>query len=122
MKMYLMDYNTMQRNEQIVFIKTLSWIYYEINQRVFNGRYHCFVRNYKKLSSNMAHISEHCNSSNHKIHSYDQMSKIIVNLGSNKCKKNNISYCQLNRLQNSLSMSIVETPEKIYPMLIGNMK
>ena len=32
----------------------------------------------------MAHISEHINSSNYKIHSHDQMKKMIINLGSNK--------------------------------------
>ena len=35
----------------------------------------------------MAQIRQHINLSNHKIHSYDQMSKMIVNLGSKKCKK-----------------------------------
>ena len=37
-----------------------------------------------KLSSNMDQISEHINSSNNKIHSYDKISKIILNLGSKK--------------------------------------
>ena len=41
-----------------------------------------FLIGSNKLSSNMAHISEHINSSNHKISSYDQMSKMIVDLGS----------------------------------------
>ena len=71
-----------------------------------------FVLNDKKLSSHMAQISEHINSSNHKIHCYDQIRKIIVNLVSNKCYDNNNSTRQLNHLQNSLLMSIVDTPEK----------
>ena len=39
-----------------------------------------FVINDTKLSSHMAQISEHIKSSNHKICSYDQMGKMIVNL------------------------------------------
>ena len=46
------------------------------------------------------------------IHSYDQMRKIIVNLGSKKPQNNNISKCQLNHLHNLLLMIIVDTPEK----------
>ena len=65
-----------------------------------------------KSSSHKAHISEHNNSSNLKIHSYDQMSKMIVNLGSNKYKSNNTPSCQLTCIQNSLLMIIVNTPEK----------
>ena len=30
----------------------------------------------------MAHISQHINSTNHKIHLHDEMRKIMVNLGS----------------------------------------
>ena len=59
----------------------------------------------------MDQISEHINSSNQKIHSYDQMRKNIVNLGSNTCEDNNKSTRQLNHLQNSLLMNIVDTPE-----------
>ena len=60
----------------------------------------------------MDYISEHLNYSNAKIHSYDQMIKIIVNLVSTKCKNNNNSTCQLSCLHNLLFMSIVDTPEK----------
>ena len=77
--------------------------------------------NNKKLSSNMVQISEHINSSNHKIHSYDQMREIIVNLGSNKGKNNNNNSPQLTCLQSSLLTSIVENLKRIYPILIGNM-
>ena len=42
-----------------------------------------FVLYDKKLSSDMAQISKYINSSNHKICSYDQISKIIVDLVSN---------------------------------------
>ena len=60
----------------------------------------------------MDQISEHINSSNNKIHSYDQMRKMVVNLGSKKGKNNYKSSPKLTCLQNSLLMSIVDTPEK----------
>ena len=47
-----------------------------------------------------------------KIHSYDKTNKMIVNLGSKKYEDKNNSTCQLNHLQNLLSMSIVDTPER----------
>ena len=71
-----------------------------------------FFSNDKKLSSHMAQISEHISFSYHKMYSYDQMRKIIVNLVSNKCENRNNSTCQLTRLRNSLFMIIVDTPEK----------
>ena len=71
------------------------------------------VLNDKKLSSHMSHISEYINSSNQKIHSYDQMVKMIVNLVSKKIEKN--STCQLIHLKNLLLMSIVDTSEKYLP-------
>ena len=71
-----------------------------------------FFLNYNKLSSHMDQISDHINSSNHKICSYDKMRRIIVNLGSKQCKNNNNFTCQLNHLQNSLLISISDTPEK----------
>ena len=71
-----------------------------------------FFINDKKLSSHMDQISEHINFSNHKIHSYDKMSKMIVNLGSNKFENNNNnSSWQLTCLHNSSLMIIVNTPE-----------
>ena len=69
-----------------------------------------FILDGNTLSSNMAQISGHIKSS--KINPHDQMSKIIVILGSKKYKNNNNSTCQLNPLQNLLLMSIVDTPEK----------
>ena len=60
----------------------------------------------------MAQISEDINSSNRKIHSYDQTRNIIVNLISKKFADRNNPTCQLNHLQNSLLMSIVDTPGK----------
>ena len=60
----------------------------------------------------MAQISEHANYSNHKIHYYDQMIKMIVNLGIKNCEDNNNCTFQLNHTHNSLLMSIVDTPEK----------
>ena len=58
----------------------------------------------------MAQISEHINYSNQKIHSHDQMIKMIVNLGSKKGQNKDAS-CQITHLQNSLLISIVDTPE-----------
>ena len=60
----------------------------------------------------MDQITEHINSSNHKIHSCDKMRKMTVNLGSNKSENNNKSTCQINHPQNLLLMSIIDTPEK----------
>ena len=43
------------------------FIYYKKNQRVLNGKYHCyFFINDTKISSHMDQISEHINSSNQK--------------------------------------------------------
>ena len=70
-----------------------------------------FFLNDNKLSSHMDQISEHINYSNEKNHSYDQMRKIIVNLGSKKCENNNNSTCQLSCLQNFLLVNIVDTLE-----------
>ena len=71
-----------------------------------------FVLGDKTFLSHMTQISEHINSSNHKIHSYDKMIKIIVNLGNDKCENNNNSTCQLRSLQNSVLIVIVDTTEK----------
>ena len=60
----------------------------------------------------MAHISKHIKSSNHKIHYYDNMGKIIVNLGNKKCKNNNNSTGHINHIQISLLTSMVDTPEE----------
>ena len=59
----------------------------------------------------MAQITEHINSSNHKINSCGKTRRMVVNLGSKKCENNNNSTCQLSRLQNSLLISISDTPE-----------
>ena len=79
-----------------------------------------FVDSGNKLSSHMDHISEHINYSNHKIHSYDQMSKAIVNLDSKKWENNNNPTHKLNNIKSLLLMIIVDTPESMYQMLIGN--
>ena len=60
----------------------------------------------------MDQISEHINSSNQKIHSYDQMVKMIVNLSNKIFKNNNNSTGHPNHIQKLLLMSIVDTPEK----------
>ena len=78
---------------------------------ILNSRYHCFfVLNDKKLSSHIDQISEHINYSNQKIHSYDQMRKMIVNLGSKKYENRNDPTCQLYHLQNLSLLSIVNNP------------
>ena len=59
----------------------------------------------------MDKISERINHSNHKIHSHDQMRRIIVNLVSKKCEDNNNYTRQLNHVKNLLLMSIVNNPE-----------
>ena len=59
----------------------------------------------------MAQISEHNNSSNNKIHFYNQKRKMVFHLGNNKFEDNNNSTCKLKYLQNSLLMIIVDTPE-----------
>ena len=60
----------------------------------------------------MSQISGHIKYSNHKIHSYDQNGKMIVNLSNKKFKNNNKSTGHLNQIQISLWTSIVDTPEK----------
>ena len=60
----------------------------------------------------MAQISELINSSNQRIHSYDQMIKMIANLGITKGENNDNSSPQLINIYNSLLMSIVDTPKK----------
>ena len=59
----------------------------------------------------MAQINEHVNYSFKKKLSHDQMRIIVVSLVSKKWKNNNNSTCQLNRLQNSILMSIVDIHE-----------
>ena len=57
----------------------------------------------------MDNISEHMNYKNHKIHSYYQMSKFIVNVGSNTYDNMNSSSPHISCIHNSLLMRIVET-------------
>ena len=58
----------------------------------------------------MDNISQHINYSNQKIQSYDKMSKIILNLGSNQGDKNDDSSTKITHLQNKLLMIIFDTP------------
>ena len=48
------------------------------------GLIYFLVFNKKKLSSHMDQISQNVNTTNHKIHFHDQMSKIIASLGINE--------------------------------------
>ena len=59
----------------------------------------------------MAQISEHINNSNKNIHSYDQLRKNIVNLGSEKGNNSYNYSTQLTCLHNSLLISIAVSPE-----------
>ena len=71
-----------------------------------------FVINDTKLSSYIADISEHITSSNHKIYSYDQIGKMIVNLSNKKCRNSNNATGHINHIHKLLLKSIVNTPEK----------
>ena len=57
-----------------------------------------FVINDKKLLLHMDQIIKRINYINHKIHYYDQMRKIIVNLGSNNGDKNDDSYTKITHI------------------------
>ena len=57
----------------------------------------------------MDQIIQHTNST--KKYYHDQMSKMIVILGMNKCDINYDSYTKLTHQQNQLLMSIVDTPK-----------
>ena len=77
-----------------------------------NRRYRSrFFFNDKKLLSHMTQISEHINSSNHNIHSYDQTRKMIFNIGSEKGKNNDNPSPQLTHQQTMLITFIVNNPE-----------
>ena len=78
-----------------------------------------FVINRKKLSPHMDQISEYINFSNHRIHSYDKMRNMIVNLGSKKGKNNNNHSPQLTRIHNSLLITIVDTHENYLSNIEG---
>ena len=71
-----------------------------------------FIINDTKMSPRMAQISEHINSSNHKIYFYNHMGKMIVNLSNKIFENNNKSTGHINNTQKLLLMSIVDTPEK----------
>ena len=122
MNMYLLDQNMIQRNGELDTIKKgmLDLLLNKSNRFEWHVSLLFFVLNDKKLPSHMAHISEHSNSSNHKIHSHDQTSNMIFNLGHKKREHDNKYTCQINHLQNSLLMSIVDTLKIIYPILRGN--
>ena len=65
-----------------------------------------------KLSSKMDQINEQHNYTNQKVHSFDQVKTMVVNVGSEKCGNNYNSSPKISHLQNSLLMSIVLAPEK----------
>ena len=66
----------------------------------------------KRLSSNIYQIIQHINTTNHKIHSDDQIRKMIVNLGSKKGDKNDDTSPKIMDQHNDLLLDIVETPER----------
>ena len=113
MQMYLLDQNMIQQNKDFAIVIFLIDLLLN-KSKSFGWQVSLlfFVLKEKKLSSHMAQISAHINSSNQKIHSYDQTRKIIVNLSSKKYENNNNCTCQLSRLKNLLLMNIADTPEK----------
>ena len=60
----------------------------------------------------MDQISQHINIKNHKICSYDQLIKMIVNSGCRKGDRNDSSSPKVTDIHYSLLLSIVHTPEK----------
>lgn len=60
----------------------------------------------------MYHISQHINSTNHKIDSYGQRIKGTMNLGSKTGDWNDDSSNKLTGIQNYLLLIIVDTPKK----------
>ena len=64
----------------------------------------------KKLSSHMVQISEHISSSILN-KSCDQMRRMVVNLGSNKCENNKNSSPQVTHIHNSLLIIIFNDTE-----------
>ena len=65
-----------------------------------------------KISSRMNQISQHINIMSHKFHSYDQMIKMVVDLGRKKGDKNGDYYSKLMYLHNYLLMKNIDNPEK----------
>ena len=59
----------------------------------------------------MSQISKHINYSYHKFVSMYQIIKMVVNLGSKKCKNNSTRTCLLTHLHHSLLMIIIDIPE-----------
>ena len=88
--MYIYEHNFNRKNAEVVVTNILFWICYCRNQRALNVRLSVllYVMNDKKSTSHMAKIKQQINNINHKIYSYDQMSKGIVNLGSKKGNNN----------------------------------
>ena len=93
MKMYLMDYNMIHQNEQFIVIKQyFEYIIKEIKEFWMEGIIVIFFSTKEILSPNMAHISEHINSSNQNKYSHHPRIKTIVSLGSKKLKNNNLLF------------------------------
>ena len=101
-----------KKNEELVVIKKLDILLNKPKRFEWQISLLFFILNDKKLSPHMAQMSEHNNYPNNNIHSYDKMSKMIVNLGSKKWKNNNNSTCQLSSIQICLLIIIFDTPEK----------
>ena len=59
----------------------------------------------------MAKISKHINLPNQHIHFNDKTGKMIVTLGGNNGKSNEIWSCQLTGIHNLLIIRILDTPE-----------
>ena len=103
-----------QRNEEFVVIKTLFWFVLTYIKKFWMAGFIVFI--YLSTTRNCHHIWVILVNTSipqkKKIHFYYKMSKIILNLGSNKFKNNNNSTYQLSCLFNLLLISIVDTHEK----------
>ena len=85
------------------------------------GLIEIFVLDDKKLSSHMYQISQHINTTNRKLHSYNQMSRKIVNLGVKKVDKNDNLFPKVMNIQNYLLMRIIYTSKKYVSNGEGNL-
>ena len=121
MQMYILDQNMIQKNVTVSRHKNIILDLVWKKSKSFEWQVSLYF-----LPSTTKHLYHICLilvntliTQITKFHSYDQMIKIVVNLGSNKYKNNYYYTFQLRSLQNSLLISIVDTPEKDQ-MLIGN--
>ena len=121
MQMYILDQNMIQKNVTVSRHKNIILDLVWKKSKSFEWQVSLYF-----LPSTTKHLYHICLilvntliTQITKFHSYDQMIKIVVNLGSNKYKNNYYYTFQLRSLQNLLLISIVDSPE-MDQMLIGN--